>query len=443
MDLPGARSLLLWHNGGKHQAARELVISLWKAAAISLMVVLCSGCETLERSFAAVDQALYEIVPIHPVTGRPVPNLVTEEQEVRQAGEQHRMLIIAAQREDIPVDPPGERLDQLRRAFARLVAVAHRQQLPWQIHLIDHPTVNAFTIGGGYVYVFEGLSGEQGLVRNRDDDELAAVLAHEIAHVTMLHVSLRETWQKIVKRSRKDPFYNASFTTEQEAEADKLGILYMALAGFDPHAASRIWARAHHKRGSDPAKYFYLHDHPLNAERVAIVREAAAQVMKYYTPAQRNTRWAEILVDNPLFPRAEQMAQQPGAGIGRAVESFFDAKRTHERAKDEAEGREEAAQRSYEYQSQLVRLLSFKAEYNAYGRPMVRMHVHNGAIYDVAVLGVRVIYMNGQTPIRQDPNCGGPASIGSGQKVWLSCPYWHVPNANAYSVEVTGVRFRE
>jgi hypothetical protein len=419
------------------------VIRLWNAAAVALAAVLCASCETLEYTVAAVDQALYEVVPIHPVTGRPVPNLVTEEQEVRQAGQRHQKLIVAAQQQGVAVDPPGERLNHLQRVFWRLVAVAHRQQLAWQAHLIEHPKVNAFTIGGGYVYVYEGLYGNEGLVADRDDDELAAVLAHEIAHVALLHVSLRETWQRIINRARKDPFYSASFTTEQEAEADRLGVLYMALAGYDSQAGVRIWTRAHQRSGSDPAKYFYRHDHPLDAERVAIVQDAATQVMKYYAPGQRNPQWAEILVDNPLFPRAKQTTGQPGAGLARAVEVVIDAKGTHERAKDEAKRREKAAYRSHEHQSTLVRLLATKAEYDAYGRPMINMQFQNGAIYNIAGLGVRVTYLNGQTPIAQDPNCGGPANIQAGQTVWLACPYHYIPNANAYSVEITGVSFHQ
>lgn len=244
------------------------------AAVLSLSVVLL-GCETLE----AVDRTLHDVVPLHPVTGRPVPSLIPEAQEIQTADERHQRLLAEGFRKGLAIDAPGPRLDQTEQVFPRLVAVAHRQQLPWSVELLGDPVPNAFTIGGGRVYVNDGLFGSAGLVRDGDDDELAAVLAHEIAHVALLHVSLQETWQLLVDRAREDPFYRAAFTTEQEAEADRLSVLYMALAGFDPRAGERIWRRAHERSGSDPLRGGFLHDHPLPADRIAIVHSAAEQVM--------------------------------------------------------------------------------------------------------------------------------------------------------------------
>jgi predicted Zn-dependent protease len=405
--------------------------------ALVLTSLALTGCETL----TAIDHGLYQAVPVHPVTGEPVPNLIGEDQEVRQAGERQETILAVALRGSVEVDPAGPRLDQLQRVFGRLVAVSHRQQLPWQVHLIDDSMVNAFTTGGGYVYVFEGLFGDQGLVRGQDDDELAAVLAHEIAHVTLLHVSLRETWQALVKRAREDPFYGASFTTEQEAEADKLSVLYMALAGFDPRAGARIWSRAHQRSGSDPARFAFLHDHPLDAQRFAIVETAAQQVAPYYTPGQQKADWAAILADNPLFPRAQQRGYQPGEGLIRAGGAAGEAIGTHEQVKAEAEMRERGYRETPQAQAQLVRLLTTQAGRDASGRLVIQMQFTNGSPYNVAALGVTVIYVAGQQPLAQDPGCGGPASIPAGQTVWLACLAHSVPGATGYVVQVTGVQF--
>jgi predicted Zn-dependent protease len=128
--------------------------------------------------------------------------------------------------------------------------------------------VNAFTFGGGMVVVFDGLFG--GMVAPNDDDELAAVLAHEIAHVTLLHVPTRQTWAgfgSLAVKKTQDAYYRAAYSTEQEAEADRIAALYVALAGFDPFAAPRVRGRAHQRSGSSAAQYAFLHDHPLNAER--------------------------------------------------------------------------------------------------------------------------------------------------------------------------------
>ncbi len=60
----------------------------------------------------------------------------------------------------------------------------------------------------------------------------------------------------------------------------------------------------------------------------------------------------------------------------------------------------------------------------------------------MAALGVRVLYMRGETAIAQDPNCGGPANIPAGQTVWLACQLRQVRGAEQYKVEITGVQFR-
>lgn len=143
-----------------------------------------------------LDQAAYDtssqLAPTHPVYGTPIFNLVPEEQEIAAAKEAWAQIETAAKQAQVAIDPAGERLDQIRIVFQRLVAVAHRQQLPWEVHLLAAKNVNAGTYGGGLVVVFDGLFG--GLVEPGDQAELAAVLAHEVAHVTLLHVPTRTTW---------------------------------------------------------------------------------------------------------------------------------------------------------------------------------------------------------------------------------------------------------
>ena len=405
-------------------------------AIVSLLPL--TACETMGQMALAVDESLDEITPVHPVTGRPVPNFVSDEQEVSRARQRHQQLLEAAAKEGVAVDPPRPRFNQLERIFSRLRLVAHRQHLPWQVHLIDHEEVNAFTIGGGYVYVFEGLYGRNGLVRDWDDDEIAAVLAHEIAHVTLLHVSIKETWSRVVERAQNDPYYSAAFSTEQEAEADRLSVLYMALSGYDPAASERIWGRAHQQHGSNPAKVLYLHDHPLNTERYAIVRDSSSKVKQYYSRDQINPEWEAILADNPLFPRTDVASGQPGSGIGKAIELVLKGRRTHEEAKEQAERREEAARQTPEYQAALVQLLQTQPGQDRYGRAVVQMLFRNGAAYDVASIGVTVMYLRGQTAVAQDPNCGGPAQIPAGQTVWLSCQVHNVQGASGYRVQDDG-----
>ena len=230
------------------------------------VLVWLAGCATLDRALYDTSTA---VAPPHPVYGTPVFNVVPEAQEVAQARQAWAQIDAVARQHGVAVDLSGERLARVRTVFAQLVAVAHRQQLPWEAHLLAAPDVNAFTFGGGIVVVFDGLF--DGLVAPQDDEELSAVLAHEIAHVTLLHVPTRQTWAgfgSLAVKKTQDAYYRAAYTTEQEAEADRIAALYMALAGFDPMAAPRVWARAAQRSGSSAAQFAFLNDVAAHEEAI-------------------------------------------------------------------------------------------------------------------------------------------------------------------------------
>ncbi len=166
---------------------------------LMLALVGLSGCATLDCALYDTSKA---IAPTHPVYGTPVLNVIPEDQEVAQAQQRWAQLTGEAHRQGIAVDPPGERLDRIRAVFTRLVAVSHRQHLPWEVHLAAVPDANAFTPGGGMVIVYDGLFGS--LVPERDDEALGAVLAHEIAHVALLHPPVRLTWVGLGSLAVKD-----------------------------------------------------------------------------------------------------------------------------------------------------------------------------------------------------------------------------------------------
>lgn len=404
--------------------------------AIVISAAFLVGCTALSE----LDRGLYEATPAHPVTGKPIANLVSEDHEIGQANRLWAALQKEAAAQAVVIDPPGDRLDQIRRVFAALVAVAHRQHLPWDIHFLDDETVNAMTPGGGMVFIFSGIFTDyphgQGFLAPVDD-EIAAVLAHEIAHVTLLHVPKRMTSGLFTERDERDAYYGAAYSTEQEAEADRLSVLYMALAGFAPSASARVWQRAHQKYGSDPD--LFLYDHPLNVERMAANEAAAAQVAHYYSTGRQNPDWHEILDDNPLFPRASARDYAPGQGLAGATSATLEAMTAHEQAKAEASQRETKARAT---QANSVRLLATKAGYGANGDPVIQMQFHNGSAFEVKHLGLTVLYGGGGRWLAQDPACGGPATILPGQTVWLACPARVVPGATQYNVQLRSVEFR-
>lgn len=175
----------------------------------------------------------------------------------------------------------------------RLVAATDRPDEAYRVTILDSPLVNAFALPSGRLYVTRGL-----LALANDTAELAAVLAHEIAHVTVRHASARqelEARQAVVGRVVTDVlgdsaggallkvqarFGLASFSRQQELEADEIGVRTLARAGFDSYGAARFLVslgRAGGRPGeASPADM--LATHPSTPERVALAIQAARRV---------------------------------------------------------------------------------------------------------------------------------------------------------------------
>jgi len=385
----------------RRRAARAALALLAALAASAPGRAPADGIESLDRGLYEASGA---VAPRHPVTGRPVLNVVPEPVEIELARKFWREYLDAARARGAAVDPPGERLRRVRARFAELVAVAHRPQLPWTVHLVEDPAPNAFTAGGGLVVLQSGLfdagwlDTEDGDARAaHGDDALAAVLAHEIAHVALLHPPLRVTWLGVggvVSPDAQDPYYRAAYTHEQEAEADRLSVLYLALAGFDPFAAPRLWARvAERERGAagSAARAGWLHDHPVDAERVRITREAAAAVERYRVRG-RNPRHREIRADNVLYPRGEAADEgyRPGAGLARAATAVLDTFRLHRRA-----ALDRAARRAAADAQARVRVIGTWHGAGPEGGPGLVVDVWNGADRPVAAMALSLAYWSG------------------------------------------------
>lgn len=170
---------------------------------------------------------------------------------------------------------------------------------PYRVTILNSPTVNAFALPPGNVYVTRGL-----LALASDASEVAAVMAHEIAHITAKHARQREEEEKraavisqaasVVQSKQKSQEVEAlaqrtiaSFSRQQELEADQIGIRVSAKAGFDPYGAARFLAalgRSAALRGSLMSQYAsagkpdILATHPSTPDRVAQAINAARQI---------------------------------------------------------------------------------------------------------------------------------------------------------------------
>lgn len=166
----------------------------------------------------------------------------------------------------------GPEVDQIRRVSQRIAKAIQieplqreinlhvkESQFEWEYALIEDRRVNAFCLPAGKIVVFSGLMQ---FVAN--DDQLATVLAHEIAHALAHHASERIARSQV----RSHPLANLAFNREQESEADHIGIFLMTFAGYDPDEAVEMWKQMLASRSQGLPLPEFLSDHPNDARRV-------------------------------------------------------------------------------------------------------------------------------------------------------------------------------
>jgi predicted Zn-dependent protease len=175
----------------------------------------------------------------------------------------------------------------------------------WEFNLVESKEVNAWCMPGGKVVVYSGI-----LPVTKDDAGLAVVMGHEIAHAIAEHGSERMSHQMVAqmggialsealktKPSETQQLwmtvfgagaqYGAllPFSRLQESEADRLGLIFMAMAGYDPRTAPVFWQRmAEGKQGAPPE---FMSTHPSDATRIQKLNELMPEAMKYYQPAAK------------------------------------------------------------------------------------------------------------------------------------------------------------
>lgn len=180
----------------------------------------------------------------------------------------------------------------LAQIVGKLLAAADQPNTRYTVTVLDSSEVNAFALPGGYIYVTRGI-----LALANDQSELAAVLAHEIAHVVLKHARARtnrvkttEIVDKVVtgvfggdpsidQSSNRAKLSLAAFSQAQELAADKEGILIAGKAGYDPHAAARFLASmgrfAQFTAGGSEQGDDFLSSHPSTPDRIQKATEHA------------------------------------------------------------------------------------------------------------------------------------------------------------------------
>ncbi|MCA1750871.1 MAG: M48 family metallopeptidase [Cryomorphaceae bacterium] len=242
-----------------------------------------------------------------PVTGRRQVNLLPES----QLGE----MSATAYGEFLSTTPPlpnsDPRAQKVRRVGERIAEATERYlknnsggkkiaEFDWTFNTVEDPTVNAWCMPGGRVVFYTGI-----LPITKDEAGLAVVMGHEIAHAVARHGNERMSQGMAVQgagmaldvlTSEQPDLTRAllmqsygigstlgtlSFSRLHETEADKMGLIFMAMAGYDPREAPKFWIRMSEASGGGKPPEF-LSTHPADDRRVADLEEFMPEAMKYY-----------------------------------------------------------------------------------------------------------------------------------------------------------------
>ena len=341
-----------------------------KILMLFMVSLLVSGCDNIDRGLMSVSNA---ISSPDPVTGAREITLMSEQAEIQQGLQASREILLQARQKNLKVDNQLPKYPEVQRTFNRLRGIVHRPNLPWAVHLIDQDTWNAFTVGAGKVFLFSGLfSGDAAL---RSEDELAVVLAHEMSHNSARHLGERQgkaLLTQLADKETRNNLYQASWSRNQEHEADKFSVIYMALSGYDPLATVSVWQRMAELKGNYSTDM--LHSHPLSGDRAQRLSNYAQLARQYYIPGHINPRAAQIVQCNVIYcnQRNQQAMQNtPGAGTLAFIETVANAYIETEQAKAEASRREQQKSLQMQQAAQRLHLSNLKLITDNNGSPRV------------------------------------------------------------------------
>ncbi|MBN9302997.1 MULTISPECIES: M48 family metallopeptidase [Dysgonomonas] len=240
-----------------------------------------------------------------PVTGRKQLNLVSNQEVLSLSLQQYQQFIKSA---PISTDKKNTALVQkVGRNIANAVETylknnGYADELAsyaWEFNLVKSADVNAFCMPGGKIVVYEGI-----LPYTQDETGLAVVLGHEVAHAVAKHANERMSQQMMTEygtaaigtalggtSTRVQQAAAAAiglgsqygillpYSRKQELEADKLGLIFMAMAGYNPSQAAAFWTRMSQQGSSTPE---FMSTHPSDNTRIQQIEKDLPEAMKYY-----------------------------------------------------------------------------------------------------------------------------------------------------------------
>jgi predicted Zn-dependent protease len=242
-----------------------------------------------------------------PITGRKQMNLLPESEMITMSFSQYDEFL-ASHEVISPGDPRAKKVvrvgNKVAEAVNKFLAEKNMSDriagFEWEFNLVNDNSINAWCMPGGKVVVYTGI-----LPVTQDETGLAVVMGHEIAHAIARHGNERMSQQvllqyggqalDILMTSKPDEmralFLNSygiaggmgslAFSRSQETEADKLGLVFMAMAGYDPQEAVAFWERMSNASGGG-APPELLSTHPSDQTRIDNLMKYMPEAMKYY-----------------------------------------------------------------------------------------------------------------------------------------------------------------
>jgi predicted Zn-dependent protease len=190
----------------------------------------------------------------------------------------------------------------VRRVGQRIAEAAQRPDYQWEFRVIEKDVANAFALPGGKVAVYTGI-----LKYTQTDAGLAVVMGHEVAHALARHGGERMSQSMLeqaglaavqIGLQTSDPVImqgvalayglgvQLPFSRGQESEADHIGLVLMAKAGYDPREAVPFWERmSGGEQGQEPPQF--LSTHPSGTTRIKQLQEWMPEALQYYQATGR------------------------------------------------------------------------------------------------------------------------------------------------------------
>ena len=248
-----------------------------------------------------------------PITGRTQRLMVSDEQVLSLSNQQYQEYMKSAKASTnaantAMVKRVGQRLANAVTTYLNQNGLsADTKNFSWEFNLVQDNQVNAFCMPGGKIVVYEGL-----LPVTQNEASLAVVLGHEIAHAVAKHsaerlsneyknqygtaivgavlsnTGLSQGAQQLIAlgQSLGSQLWTSGFSRKQESEADHMGLVFAAMAGYDPQVATTFWQRMA-AQGNGSASLFS--DHPSDEKRIKDIQGWMPEALKYYKPVATTT----------------------------------------------------------------------------------------------------------------------------------------------------------